>query len=70
MSEALKRRDIRIENCGSIMLFNPLTTVGKEWMDENVEADGYQWLGNKLAVEPRYARDLAQGMLDNGLTVA
>lgn len=61
--------DVSVENHGSIMLFRLLTPAAQEWVDDNV-ADDAQFLGNGLAVEPRYAENLASGMIDAGLAVA
>lgn len=60
--------DVRIDNCGSVLLFRPLTDVAREWIGEHVQTDA-QWLGNGLAVEARYADDLACGMQEDGLVV-
>lgn len=69
MSPALNRTaDVSIENHGSLMLFRLLTPAATDFVDENVSEDA-QFLGNALAVEPRYAQDLAQGMIDAGLAV-
>lgn len=38
------------------------------WVDENVE-EPRQFMGNALAVGPRYASELREGMLGDGLTV-
>jgi hypothetical protein len=61
--------DIQITNHGSIFLFAPLTNAASDWIDENVDP-GAQWLGGSLAVEPRYASDLANGMADAGLDIS
>ncbi len=58
--------DIRVENHGSLFLFQPLTAAGTDWLAEHTDA---QYFGTAAAVEPRYALDLAQAMLDDGLTV-
>ena len=69
MSPASNRTpDVSIENHGSVMLFRLLTPAATDFVDENVSTDA-QYLGNALAVEPRYAQDLAQGMIDAGLAV-
>jgi hypothetical protein len=69
MSPALNRTaDVSIENHGSLFLFRLLTPAATEFVDENVSEDA-QFLGNALAVEPRCAQDLAQGMIDAGLAV-
>ena len=68
--------DIRVASHGSLFLFTATTTIGREWIDSNIPDDA-QWLGSSLAserssegaVEPRYALDLAQGMLNDGLFV-
>jgi len=69
MSPALNSiPDVSIENHGSIILFRLLTPAAINFADENVQ-DGAQYFGNALAVEPRYAQDLAEGMIDVGLAV-
>jgi len=60
--------DVTVENHGTVFLFNLLTDAARAWVEENVPDDA-QYFGGALAVEPRYARDLAQGMIDDGMTV-
>ena len=60
--------DITIQNHGSIVLFAPLTEAAREWLDMNVQDDA-QWFAGALAVEHRYAGDLANGMMADGLVV-
>ena len=56
--------DVYVENYGSLFLFHVKTEEAKTWVEANVgEAE------LPLAVEHRYAYDLAQGMLDAGLTL-
>ncbi len=62
------RCDIQIENHGSIVLFQPMNKEAKAWINDHVQDDA-QWFGRALAVEPRYAADLAQGMVEDGLVV-
>ena len=52
--------DIIVENCGSIFLFRPQTEKAQHWIEQNVPEG--QYFGNALAVEHRYALDLAVGM--------
>jgi len=61
--------DISIENHGSIFLFRLNTQAASDWVSENVQRDA-QFFGDALVVEPRYARELASGMLADGLVVA
>jgi len=51
------------------LLFEPLTVAAKQWIAENVQPDA-QWFGNALAVEWRYAAELAAAMREAGLVLA
>jgi hypothetical protein len=62
--------DVRIENHGSVLLFTPCTPPAQEWVNENVQLEGWQWLGNGFAVDPRYADQLIAGMEEAGLVVS
>ena len=62
--------DILIENHGSIVLFRPLCRQAKQWLQANTQAESWQCLGYALAVEPRYAAELANGAADAGLEVS
>jgi hypothetical protein len=61
--------DISIENHGSIFLFRMNSPAGSEWVSQNVHHDA-QFFGDALAVEHRYARDLAAAMAADGLVLA
>jgi hypothetical protein len=61
--------DIQVENHGSIIMFRPMTDEATDWLNEHVESEGWQWFGGALAVEPRYAGDLADGARADGLEV-
>jgi hypothetical protein len=50
-------------------LFCPLTERAQTWIDENVETESWQWFGNVLVVEHRYAWGLANGMKNSGLVL-
>ena len=60
--------DVRVSNEGSLFLFALLTPAARSWVDENVSEDRTYFAGS-LVVEPRYAQDLADGMLSAGLCV-
>lgn len=60
--------DVTIENHGSIFLFHLHTDAAEEWVETHVPGDA-MFFGGALAVEHRYAEDLAGGMLDDGLEV-
>lgn len=61
--------DVRIENHG-LYTFEPLTPAAKAWIEDNVEAESWQWLGGRLCLDDRrLAMDLTQRMVDDGLIV-
>ena len=61
--------DVLVSNAGTVFVFCPLTSAAKEWVDENVESEAYQWFGNSLVVDHRFAWGLGQGMKDAGLVL-
>jgi hypothetical protein len=60
--------DVLVCNEGTVFLFCPLTSRGKEWIGDHVQPDAL-WFGNALVVEHRFAWGLAQGMKDVGLVL-
>jgi predicted thioesterase len=60
--------DFTVENHGTIYLLRPLTQAAREWVEANLP-DDRQTFGTAVAVEHRYIADIAQGILNDGLTV-
>lgn len=63
------RPDVEVNDCGSVVMFAPMTAEAQQWVDTNVGLESWQWLGGAFAVEHRYADDLIEGMLNDGLVV-
>lgn len=61
--------DVEVENHGTIFLFRPMTSTAREWFDIHLVAPWTQWFGGAVAVEHRFAREIAAGMMDDGLEV-
>ncbi len=64
--------DVRVESGGrlaSMVLITPVSYVGRQWIDENLQVEGWQWLGRSLAVDKRYAEPIVDGMIGDGLDV-
>lgn len=61
--------DVHIINHGSTVMVKPLTKKALDWIEANVQLEGWQWLGGAFACEPRYADDLISGMLGDDLEV-
>jgi hypothetical protein len=50
--------DFQITDQGTIILIRPLNAAARQWLDENVVAEPWQWVQGALCVEVRFARDL------------
>lgn len=57
--------DFQFENHGSICLLRPLNDEFREHIRDNV-GDEAQFIGDALAVEPRYVQPLIEQLADNG----
>lgn len=62
--------DIRVHPEGTVVAISPETPAARQWIEENVQAEGWQWLGNMLVVDHRYALPLLRGAHDAGLVIA
>lgn len=62
--------DVTIEDQGSIVVFTIETESARSFIEENVQLESWQWLGqNSFAVDHRFANGLVDGMSDNNLVV-
>src|SRR5258706_14221955 len=62
--------DVEIVNHGSVVAFHLLSQNAKTFVDENVQAEGWQFWGDALCVDHRFAESLAEGMQEHGLVLA
>lgn len=60
--------DFVTQDCGSVIIFTPMTEDAKVAMDEMPLEDWQMW-GEGFAVDRRIAMDLMDALLDNGLMV-
>ena len=71
---ATKRRKVPIDahvyRRGNLFVFSLNTPAAHKWVAENVETEGWQWMGARLAVDQDCALNLVRGMLAAGLKVA
>ena len=61
--------DVLVRNEGTVFVFCPVSAAAKAWFAENVQSEGWQWFGNALVVEHRFAWGLGQGLKDAGLVL-
>ena len=60
--------DFILENHGSIVLMRPNTRAGRSWLDDTAPEDA-QFLGDAMAVEPRYVEGVITAAISDGLEV-
>ena len=65
----MNEADFRIENHGSIFLFDPQNTSAENHLRDNVSEEA-QWFGGALVVEPRYVIDLAIALEAEGFRIS
>jgi hypothetical protein len=61
--------DFRVTYHGTVTTMTPLSNRCREWLEENVDIEPWQRLGNAIAVEPRYVDQLAEAMIEEGLVI-
>jgi hypothetical protein len=61
--------DFTFENHLSVTMLTPLTDAAREWLEQNVSYENYQLWGHGIAIEPRYAQDLHDRLVADGLVV-
>lgn len=61
--------DIKIVDEGSVILFVPKNDEAKTWMNENLQVEGWQRLGDNIAVDHRSAGIIIEALEDNGFTL-
>lgn len=58
--------DFEVRNHGTIILFTPLTDEARQWLEEHVASEPYQWFDGSLSVDHRYAPGLREQIDEAG----
>lgn len=59
--------DFSVSNQGNIFMVYPKSDDAREWVQENVGLEGWQWLGGGFAVDQHMIEHLIDGMAEAGL---
>jgi hypothetical protein len=71
VSPSIVQHDFILRDEGSIVLLTPCTDAAHEWLDENIGQDnGYQPMWPTVVIERRYAQDILEGVIAEGMVVA
>jgi len=63
------RPDIRFDSYGTVVRIVGLTRAGRNWIDENVQAEGWNRIGDSIISDHRPARAIYDGAFNDGLAV-
>lgn len=69
MKPKIIRSDIRFDSYQTIVRIVGLTRAGKNWLDENVQAEPWSRIGDSIIADHRPARAIYEGAFNDGLTV-
>ena len=62
--------DLRTDREGmNLVSITAVSPGGAEWLRNNVQSEGWQWLGNTLCLDFRAAEEVIMAALDDGLEV-
>ena len=63
--------DFNVLNAGSVIILTPLTEQADAWVEEKVGInDETQFWGPKgIVIEPRYIKDIIEGILEDDLNL-
>jgi hypothetical protein len=61
--------DFQIADHGTIISIRPLNPAARQWLDENVVSEPWQWVQGALCVETRFARVLVVELEEGGFEI-
>jgi hypothetical protein len=62
--------DFQIADHGTVISIRPLNDAAREWLNENVVSEPWQWVQGALCVEARFARDLLKEIEEAGFEIS
>jgi hypothetical protein len=61
--------DFQIADHGTIISIRPLNPAARQWLDENVVSEPWQWVQGALCVETRFTRVLVVELEEGGFEI-
>ena len=62
--------DFQIADHGTVISIRPLNDAARQWLDENVVSELWQWVQGALCVEASFARDLIIEIEEAGFEIS
>jgi hypothetical protein len=66
---ATEKPDVTVTSYGGVLLLNPESEAGREWLAANLSIEPWQLLGDSRAIDSRYIEEITCGIRDAGLTI-
>lgn len=57
-------KNFEINNCGSITQIAALNPEALQWLHDNLFTESWQWFGNIVNIDSRYAEDIVMAIND------
>jgi len=61
--------DFVVNNQGSVVQFTPQTEAAQAWVSAHLPLEPWQWMGRSFVIDQRYAFDILDGIVNDGLEV-
>jgi hypothetical protein len=61
--------DVTYFDHGSIVRITPMTAAAREWINENISCEGWQWMGLSLCIDWRFGALVLAAIEDAGFEV-
>lgn len=56
-------------NHGSIIILTAVSAEAAQWVEDHLPEDALTWGPNGTVIEPRYFDDIANGIINDGLSI-
>lgn len=63
------KTDFRMEDRGTVFMFTPLSEAAKDFVRDELEVEGWQWLGDSFGVDHRTANSLYELLSETGFSI-
>ena len=61
--------DFQIADHETVISIRPLNDAARQWLDENVVSEPWQWVQGALCIDARFARELVAEITDAGFEI-
>lgn len=59
-----KQTNFMVTDEGTVVFITPVSDVARQWVDENLSLEPWQYLGDGFGIEHRYADEIIQAMAE------